>query len=155
MRYTVPAIQKMRTPRIKKGSTEKPKILTFVVFFNDVLFCAIGAITLILLLYWLNNGAFRAAAPLYMTMGFFLWHISASKGIRIAMQWIAFGVESLICTLCIHVKHLFSWIVEKHRMKLQVKRKKRCVKKREIYTKRQFQSIGTTVEKLLPIDFKK
>ena len=151
-RYAVPAIQKMRSSRIKKGSASKPKLLPVVVFFGDVFFCIMGAITLILLLYWLNNGIFRATAPLLMTIGFFLCHISASRKIRIAMQWVAFGTETLIYTLCIPIKRLMCWIIEKHQKNARIKHQKRCAKKRETYTKQQFQSIGTTAEKLLSIN---
>ena len=150
-RYTVPAIQRMRNPRIKKGSAKKAKALRVVVFFDDVLFCVISAITLVLLLYWMNNGAFRAAAPFLMAAGFFLWHVSVSKGIQIAMQWITFWVETVIYTLCIPIKRLFSWIADKCKMKAQAKHQKRCAQKRETYTRQQFQSIDTTAKKLLSI----
>ena len=131
-RYTVPAIQSMRASRIKKGSAKKAKALPVVVFFDDVLFCIISAITLVLLLYWMNNGAFRAAAPFFMAVGFFLWHVTISKGIRIAMQWISFGVETVIYTLCIPIKRLFSWIANKYKMKAQAKHQKRALDKNQI-----------------------
>ena len=153
-RYTVPAIQKMRASRIKKGSAHKQKLLSLVVFFDDVLFCIIGAITLILLLYWLNNGAFRATAPLFMTTGFFLWHISVSNGIRIVLQWALFGIETVIYTLFVPIKRLILWITEKCKRNARIKHQKRCAKKREAYTKQQIQSISATAEKLLPIHVK-
>ena len=151
-RYTVPAIQQIRAPRVKKGSARKSKSLPAVTFLNDVLFCIICAITLILLLYWLNNGVFRAATPLFMAAGFCLWHISASKWLRIAMQWITFGIETVLYTLCIPVKCLFHLIAEKHRKNIQTKHRKRCAKMREAYTKQQFQNIHATAEKLFLVD---
>ena len=67
------------------------------------------------------------------------------------MQWVAFGTETLIYTLCIPIKRLMCWFIEKHQKNARIKHQKRCDKKREAYTKQQFQSIGTTAEKLLPI----
>ena len=47
----------------KKETLKKSKSLRVTIFGDDVLICLMGAIALILLLYWHNNGAFRAAAP--------------------------------------------------------------------------------------------
>jgi len=154
IRYNVPAIQKIRALRIKKGSAKKTKGLPVALFFGDVLFCIVSALTLILLLYWLNNGAFRAAAPLLMAVGFFLWHISVSKGIRIALQWVAFGLETLINTLCAPLKRLFVWIARKHKKNAQIRHIKRCEKQREAYTKQELQNIAKAAQRLLPIDAK-
>ena len=154
IRYNVPAIQKIRALRIKKGSAKKTKGLPVALFFGDVLFCIVSALTLILLLYWLNNGAFRAAAPLFMAVGFFLWHISVSKGIRIALQWVAFGLETLINTLCAPLKRLFVWIARKHKKNAQIRHIKRCEKQREAYTKQELQNIAKAAQRLLPIDAK-
>jgi hypothetical protein len=153
-RYTVPAIQKMRAARIGKRNERKPKILRAILFIDDVLFCIIGAITLILLLYWLNNGVFRATAPIFMTAGFFLWHISISKRIRIVIQWICFGIETVIYTLYIPVKCLMVRVADIYKKNAQAKHQKRCAKMRESYTKQQFQNIGATAENLFPISVK-
>ena len=154
IRYSVGAIQKMRVSRPQKRSAKKAKGLSVAVFFEDVLFCIVCALTLILLLYWLNNGAFRAAAPLFMAAGFFLWRISISKGFRIALQWIAFGIETVIYTLCIPIKRLFTWIVQKYKKNAQIRHIKRSAKQREAYTKQELQNIAKTAERLLPIEVK-
>ena len=154
-RYSVPTIQKMRASRIKKGSAKKAKGLSVAVFFGDILFCIVSALALILLLYWLNNGVFRAAAPLFMAVGFFLWHVSVSKGIRIALQWVAFGIEVVIHTLCIPFKRLFAWIIQRHKRNAQIRHIKRCTKQREVYTKQELQNVAKAAGRLLPIDTKK
>ena len=154
IRYSVPAIQKMRASRAKKGNAKKAKGLPVAVFLGDVLFCIVSALTLILLLYWLNNGAFRAAAPLFMAAGFFLWRISISKGFRIALQWIAFGIETVIYILCIPIKRLFTWIVQKYKKNAQIRHIKRSAKQREAYTKQELQNIAKTAERLLQIETK-
>ena len=155
IRYSVPAIQKMRAFRIKKGSAKKAKGLPVALFFGDVLFSIVGALTLILLLYWLNSGAFRAAAPLFMAVGFFLCHISVSKGFRIALQWLSFGVESVIYILCMPFKRLFSLIISNCKKKAKIRHLNRLAKQRGAYTKQEFQNIERTAERLLPIDTKK
>ena len=48
IRYSVPAIQKMRASRAKKGNAKKAKGLPVAVFLGDVLFCIVSALALIL-----------------------------------------------------------------------------------------------------------
>ena len=112
------------------------------------MFCIAGALTLILLLYWFNNGAFRAAAPLCMAMGFWACHISLSKGVRIALQWLAFGIERAILTLLLPVK----WVMQIYKKKAQKRRLVRLAKIRQAYTKKQLQSLEKAAEGLLPIE---
>ena len=153
-RYTVPAIQNLRASRIKQKTAKKRNALHVVLFISDVFFCLVSALAIILLLYWLNNGAFRAVAPLCMALGFGLWRISVSKGVRIAFQWFAFGIETVIYTLLIPLKRLFTLIVRICKKKAQKRRYKRLTKQRQNYTKQHLQNIDRTVEQLLPIDVK-
>lgn len=153
-RYSVSTIQKLRAARIKKETKERKKGLQVAVFLGDVLFCLASAITLILLLYWLNNGSFRAAAPLCMTLGFYLCRISISKGVRWAFQWIVFGIETFILTLCLPIKRLFAAIVTKCKKNSEKRRQKRLAIQRKSYTKQELQNIDKAAQRLLPIDSK-
>ncbi len=149
VRYTVPAIQKALTKRGKKGSAKACKGFTIAVFLGDVLLCLVGAIMLILILYWLNNGSFRATAPLCMAAGFGLWHSSISKGVRIALQWFAFGIETMLYTILKPFKLLFAWIARTLKKNAQKRHISRLAKERQTYTKQQLQNIDRTAEMLL------
>ena len=151
IRYTVSAIQKLRSSRAKKGKQKKQKGLKVLVFLSDVLFCLVGAITLILLLYWLNNGVFRAAAPLCMAVGFWLWHVSLSKCVRIVLQWLAFGIETVLYTLVMPIKRLFALMARTYKKNAQKRHLKHLAKQRQSYTKQELQSIEKAAERLLPI----
>ena len=152
VRYTVPTIQKAIAKRVKKGSVKTPKGLTIAVFFGDLLLCIVGAIALVLVLYWLNNGAFRITAPLCMAVGFMLWYISISKGVRILLQWVAFGIETAFYIFLKPFKLLFAWIVRKYKRNAQKHHLIRLAKARRIYTGKQLQNMGKTVATLLPVD---
>lgn len=150
VRYHVPRIQELRASRIKKGSVKKHKWGSVVLFLQDVLFCLVCAITVILLLYWLNNGAFRAAAPICMAVGFWLWHISLSKGVRVALEWLAFGFETVIYALLMPIKRLFAFLAGMCKRIAQKRHQKRLANKRKIYTKQTVQNFEKAVQMLLP-----
>lgn len=150
-RYTVPTIQKLCISRTKKRTQKKKKGIGVAIFFGDVLFCLVSAITLILLLYWLNNGSFRAAAPLGLALGFWLCHISLSKGVRIILQWLAFGTETVFYTLLMPLKRLFDWIARTYQKNAQKRRQERFKKQRNIYTKQELENIEKAAQRLLPI----
>ena len=154
LRYTISKIQRMRAFYVKKKDKKQPKGIKIAVFFEDVFFCLVCAITLILLLFWLNDGAFRAAAPLCMTIGFYLCHITVSKGARIVLQWVTFGIETLLRTLCFPIKKLIVCAIVIYRKSAQRRRAKRLEKQRQIYTYQAIQSIEKTAKKLLPDDIK-
>lgn len=152
-RYTVPAIQRLHLKHNKKGSTGKksPDSLGIVLFFSDVFLCILGAITLILLLYSFNNGAFRAAAPLCIAIGFGLWHGFISKAVRIPLQWVAFGIEIALYTLIMPLKRLIVCITQVCKKNAQKQRLTRLTKARKHYTEQILQNIDKSAEKLLPI----
>ncbi len=153
-RYSVLTIQKLRASRIKEGTKARKKGLRAAVFFCDVLFCLASAITLVLLLYWLNNGSLRVAAPLCMSLGFYLCRISISKGIRWGFQWMAFGIETFILALCMPIKRLFITIAAKCQKHAQKRRQKRLSIQRKKYTKQELTSIDKAAQRILPIDSK-
>ena len=150
-RYRVRAIQRLRTSRIKKGSRKKPKRMKVVLFLQDVFFCFACAITNILLLYWLNNGVFRAAAPICMAVGFWLWHISISKWVRAALEWLTFGIEMGIYTLLMPLKRLFAFFAKMCKRYAQKWHQRYLAKKRQAYTKQTMQHTEKAAQGLLPI----
>ena len=151
IRYTVPNIQKLRASRIKKETAKKSKSLRVVIFLSEVLLCLVGAILLILLLYWLNNGAFRAVAPLCMIAGFWLWYRFISKSVRILLQWLAFCFETILYALFLPIKRLLHWITKIHKKNAQKRHIARLTKERKTYTKQKLQNIDKAAERLLPI----
>ncbi len=155
IRYTVPTIQKLRISQSKKGKQKKKgRGMGIAIFFSDVLVCLVGAVTLILLLFWLNNGAFRAAAPLGMAVGFCLWHRFISKGVRVALQWLAFGIETLLYTLIMPFERFFTLIAKACKANAQKRRVAHLARARQAYTKQALQNIEATAEQLLPIHSK-
>ncbi len=155
-RYTIPSIQKLRAKCVTGRKMEKNKTKSFQIalFLEDIIFCIFCALAVILLLYWLNDGAFRIAAPICMAVGFLLWRISLSRAIRIALQWLAFAIESLIYTLLLPLKYLFDLIIRVYKRNVQKQKQKQHTKRRQRYTKQVFQNINRTAEALLPIDEK-
>ena len=151
IRYTVSKIQRMRASHTAKKNIKKKKGLRRVtVLLSDILFCLVAAIALILLLYWFNNGAFRVAAPLGMALGFYLCHISISKGIRTVLQWVTFFVEKIFYTLCFPIKYLLAFFFKKCKKSVEVWRLSRLARQRQTYTKQALQNVGLAAEKLLP-----
>ncbi len=155
-RYTIPSIQRLRAARVTGRKMEKNKAKSFQIalFWGDVIFCISGALAIILLLYWLNDGAFRIAAPICMAVGFLLWRISLSKAIRFALQWLAFAFESLVYTLLAPLKCLFGLIVRVYKRNMQKQKQKQLARQRQRYTKQVLQNIDRTAEELLPTDEK-
>ena len=150
-RYTVSKIQTLYYPRLKSGKMRKRRELHLLIFFQDVLFCIAGAITLVLLLYWLNNGAFRAIAPLCMVLGFVFYRISISKWVRTLLQWIAFGVETLLYWCCLPFKYLLAIVIAKAKQKVQKHHLKLLIKRRKNFTTKELKSIDKAANKLLPL----
>ncbi len=150
-RYTVMAIQKLRAARIKEGRAKARKGVRIVLFLDDVFFCLVATFAIILVLYWLNNGAFRAAAPLCIVLGFGLFRVTLSKGVRIALQWFAFGVETVLYTLLMPFKRLFAYIAKLCQKSVQRQRQKCLFKQRQAYTKQALQNIERAAQELLPI----
>jgi hypothetical protein len=149
-RYTLTAIQKLRKSRVKKKSAKKRIGFQIALFFGDVFFCIIAALTLILLLYWFNDGAFRAVAPLCVAFGFLLFRATASKGVRIVLQWLAFGVETVLYMLLMPFKRLFAWMARAYRRQALKQRQKRLYKQRRTHTKQEIEHIERAAHRLIP-----
>ena len=154
-RYTVPAIQKQLIKRNKKGSDKKTKRgSALILFLSDVLLCVVGAIMLILVLYWFNNGVFRAEAPFCMAVGFYICHRTVSKGFRIILQWFLFAIETVFYTLLMPFCRLFAWTVSTYKESVQKHLLIRFSKERKTYTQQQLQNVEHMAAMLLPIELK-
>ena len=154
VRYTVPTIQRLCGKRIKNKKPKKCTNLRVVIFFQDVLICLVGAITLILLLYWINNGTFRATAPLFLAVGFWLCHSLASKGVRIALQWLAFCIETILYTLIMPFERLFGLVARVCKDNAQKRHLLHLAKERQRFTKQELQNIDGAIKMLLLISTK-
>lgn len=151
--YTVPAIQKRLAKRNKKRSYKKAgRGSSMTTFLSDVLLCIVGAITLILILYRFDNGAFRAEAPICMAVGFYLCHRTVSKSIRIILEWFLFAIETVFYALLMPFRHLLAWMVRIQKKNQQKRRSIRFAKERKTYTQKQLQSINSATEMLLPFE---
>ena len=153
-RYTVSVIQNLLAKYKRKESREVRKRIPLATFLSDVLLCIVGAITLILVLYWFNDGAFRIEAPLCMAIGFYLCRITASKGFRILLQWFLFTIETVFYMLLMPLRHLCAWVVRTHKKNVQRRRLKRFTKERKTLTDQLIKNIDRAAEMLLPIELK-
>lgn len=148
--YTVPTIQKLKASRIgaKKSKKVSQKGFQITLFCEDVFFCTASAVAIILLLYWFNNGVFRVISPLCTALGFGLWQIGVSKGVRFVFEWVAFGIETVIYALLLPFKSLLALIIRIHRKTTQKRRYKRLTMQRQNYTQQQFKNIDRAAERL-------
>lgn len=149
-RYTVQTIKNQIAKRAKKGSKKTRGKISFSTFLSDILLCIVGAITLVLILYWFNNGAFRAEAPICMVVGFYLCHRTVSKSIRIILEWSLFAIETAFYALLMPFRYLLAWMARTHKKNQQKRRSIRSAKERKTNTQKQLQSINRTTEMLLP-----
>ena len=85
-----------------------------LIFFEDVLFCLVCAVVLILELYVCNDGQFRLSALACMLIGVFAYLISLGRGVllvsgtltailRAAVQW-------TVALVCFPFCHMFRWV---------------------------------------------
>ena len=148
-RYTLTAIQKLRKSRVKKKSAKKRIGFQIALFFGDVFFCIIAALTVVLLLYWFNDGAFRAAAPLCVAFGFILFRATLSKAARTVLQWLAFGMETVLYMLLMPFKRLFAWMAKAYRRQALKQLQKRLYKQRRTHTKQEIEHIERAAHRLI------
>ena len=151
-RYTVPTIQRLHK-KLKKSTSIKGKgrSLQIALIAEDILLCLLASVALILLLYWINNGVFRVAAPLFMAAGFWICRISISKYARIVFQWVCFGVETLLHLLWMPFKYFFARIVKRIRKNARKRRMVHLAKARQKRTKQELKDIEKTAKRILPI----
>lgn len=93
-RRTSKRLQEIRLPFIKPYSrrTER-RALGIVVFFEDLFFCIVTAIAMILLFYQTNNGNIRIPALFVAGAGFLTYRSTLGRAFMQISEVIAFGIE--------------------------------------------------------------
>jgi hypothetical protein len=109
---TVTRIRKIRLPLLHQRKAKPHPIATpLLQIVADVLFCLIGAVCCILLLYACNNGKFRFPVLLCLALGFACYRVLLSRFVKIVFEWCAFlirtAVRYLICFLFMPIKFAY------------------------------------------------
>ncbi|MBQ9797552.1 MAG: spore cortex biosynthesis protein YabQ [Clostridia bacterium] len=111
-RTTIARIREMHLPLLHQHDA-KPRPITknILQIGADVLFCLIGAVWSILLVYAYNNGKFRFPVLLCLALGFACYRALLSRFVRIGFEWCAFlirtAVRYLICFLFMPIKFAY------------------------------------------------
>ena len=126
--------------RMPRGARWKRTCRQAVLFSQDVLFGLIGGVTLILLLYYTNNGQFRGLAVIGMISGFFVYHHTLGRLIRLCTDWMVAWIKRLIrwigkC-LCWPFRFLYRVYCRTVGKRLADACEKRCRKRDEARTRR-------------------
>lgn len=82
--------------RMTRAARWKRTCRSVVLFSQDVLFGLIGGMTLVLLLYYTNDGQFRGLAVIGMISGFFVYHHTLGRLIRLCTDWLVAQIKRLI-----------------------------------------------------------
>ena len=80
----------------RRNKAGKRQLLAVAVFVEDLLFCLIAGICMILLFYQINSGRFRIAGLLSAVGGFFFYRATAGRPIMACSEMIAFGAETAV-----------------------------------------------------------
>ena len=79
------------TPRRRTGES---RALGIVIFFEDLIFCMVAGIALVILFYEVNSGRFRAPALLCALAGFLLYRGTLGRAVMLFSEVIAFVIET-------------------------------------------------------------
>lgn len=90
-------LQEIRLPFLSphKRRRESPA-LGIIVFVEDLLFCILAGVLLILLLYEANNGKIRFPVFLCAGVGFLLYRATAGRLVMLFSEVIAFAIETVV-----------------------------------------------------------
>lgn len=67
-----------------------------VLFFLDLLFAVVCGVTLVLLLYFINDGQIRMLAPVGVACGFFVYMVTVGRVIRLLIRIISQSIRWLL-----------------------------------------------------------
>jgi cell shape-determining protein MreC len=81
-----------------------------------------------------------------------VWRTGISKFVRIAFQWVFFGIEATLYTLFVPIRRLFAMVFERYKATAQKQKQKRQQKQRREHTKQELLRIDKTAKMLLPIE---
>lgn len=68
-----------------------------VIFLEDVLFGLLCGVVMTLLIYFTNDGIFRAMAPMGMLTGFFVYYMTVGRLVLSLSQGIVFALRAALC----------------------------------------------------------
>ena len=90
-------LQELRLPFLKPHQKHKEsRALGFVIFLEDLVFCMLAGISLILLFYEANNGKFRFPVLLCAGAGFLLYRGTLGRFVMLFSEVIAFLIETAV-----------------------------------------------------------
>lgn len=145
-RRTARRLREIKLPLIPGAKTRgESRALGIIVFFEDLLFCLFAGISLILLLYGLNNGKFRFSVVLCVGLGFLIYRVTLGRLVMLCSEVIAFFIETFFRYCFFFVLFPFSFVkrklvaqARKTALACEVKRQKR---ERDRYTRQEFARI--------------
>jgi hypothetical protein len=81
-----------------------------LVLVTDLLFCLAAAFLFSILLYWQNDGQFRAVFLLFAALGYFAFHKTVGRLILAAGETVALLLRVLLAYLCLFVRVPLVWL---------------------------------------------
>ena len=85
------------------GRRHESRLLGVIVFVEDLLFCILAGVAVILLLYEMNNGKIRLPVFFCAAAGFLIWRATLGRAVMLFSEAIAFGIEVAIRYICFFV----------------------------------------------------
>ena len=90
-------LRNLRLPLLPScAKRRESRALGIVVFVEDLLFCLLAGVLLVLLFYEKNHGIFRFPVFLCAGGGFLLYRVTVGRGVMLFSQVIAFGIECAV-----------------------------------------------------------
>ena len=133
-------LRQIKLPLLSPSKTrEESRALGIVVFFEDLLFCLLAGISLILLLYGFNNGKFRFLVIFFAGIGFVIYRGTLGRLIMTLSEIIAFSVETGIRYF------LFFLLLPLRFLKKQILRKSRELSERYVGRKQKKERARYTI----------
>ena len=98
MHYSRRAAKRLESIRLPlldpRKKRKESRALGVVIFLEDLLFCLMAAVSLILLFYGGNNGKFRVFALFCTAGGFLLYRVTLGRAVMLFSEVIAFALET-------------------------------------------------------------
>jgi hypothetical protein len=135
-------LQEIRLPLLPKAKAHgESRALGVIVFFEDLLFCLLAGVSLILLLYGFNNGKFRFFVVICACIGFLIYRGTLGRIVMLFSEVIAFFLETafryLVFFMLFPFRFLKRKLTEQGRALAERELQKRQRRERARYTKKQ------------------
>ncbi|MBQ1963083.1 MAG: spore cortex biosynthesis protein YabQ [Clostridia bacterium] len=153
-------LQDLRLPFLShKEKNRDSGILGVAVFLEDLLFCVLTGLSLVILFYEMNNGKFRFLVLLCVGAGFLVYRFTLGRLIMYCSEWIAFaiatGARYLVFFLLLPFRLLWNAILRcTKRVHAHLKRARQKKNQRH-YTAKQRARIDRDACGMIPIEQKK